>query len=592
MVFENKAYDRKRDASRSPSIISDGVPESAVERRGSFKRQKVGEQPGETLGAQASPVVSKQVRPALNRTEHEPLRDRENTNLSISSSSQVEQLHQLSEYVEKNSASWTGTGAQPDLKETMLGVTSSTSTEPESLAHGSQDLPESSLHDSSTGLISASLDFDFDFDMFLSQLDPVEAVASQICLPQVDSNSHVDQDRAVWRQLSSPLSTESISLIIEESPKLTPSTDSVTSQTGLIKNFSFDSGSSTSGSISSHSNQVPSSENPVLNLEMSSARLDQPNHYLQGRAMGSSVHRTESWRWVSRCFHASILAARNDSTQAMISMTDASTLFGSMITRRDPLLLTAPVLLLSVLLCQGQKELAKAFMTSALANAKLLLGEENKIFSALSWQLAWGAGTLSSCSIECEGLAEIQEHFEQDLGVDHPYTLTSLYMLGFNLIRYERYEEAERKLRDLLARSERVLGAYHVQTVAALTALARVLGYLKQEDLSELKWLDALERSQKLLGNDHPQRIEIRRRLGAHYEAVGKPEQAKNVYMEVLYGRVRMLGVQHPFTQGSLEDLTKFLESQGWSEEASRIRSEIDADPESENFSVPKPGAY
>ena len=429
-----------------------------------------------------------------------------------------------------------------------------------------------------------------DLEMLRPHLD---AVASQMCLPQSDSTIDATHAPNVWHQFASSASPDSISVILEHAAKLTPSTDSQQSLSDTwLHNVSSDEQTLESTAVLGRQHRRPDDAPSVTPPEVITFATTTEPASLRTRQLQSPLKVTESWRWVSRCFHACILTANGLTARAMSSTGDAARLFSSRVTEQDPMLLTAPILLLPVLQCQGQKEMAKVFMSNAFEGAKAQLSINHPIVQALSWQVALGGATLADCSVGCSELRHILGKFTQDSGHGHPYTLTTLYMLGFDLIRYKEYEEAERNLRDLASRSERVLGAYHVQTVAALTALARVLGYLKQDESSECKWLDALERSKQLLGEDHPQRLEIRRRLGAHYEAIGRPEQAKNVYREVLAGRVRMLGPQHPFTQGSLEDFVNFLQKQDWADEAVEIRSEVETCKESDDFSVRFPRAY
>ena len=299
-----------------------------------------------------------------------------------------------------------------------------------------------------------------------------------------------------------------------------------------------------------------------------------------------------SYRWLSRCFMTCLLKNQGDQEHADMMHSEATQIFRSMVAREDDLLLTAPCLLMSVLLSHGQTKATEGFLEDAMDVSQSLLAPTNPIIPVLSWMIAATGGRLDSCSVGILHQQQIRNTFQRERGELHPYTLTSRYILGFSLTRLQAWKEAKAVFQDLLPPAKSVFGEYHILTIGTMSTLARTMSQLDEADAAESTWLQAAERCKTMLSEDHPQRLEVRRRLGLHYEKLGKLGLAGEIYREVLFGRARVLGKSHDYTRGMLNDLVALLAKQNRVEEASQLRALFDSAPKISSTSVVRPEAY
>lgn len=299
-----------------------------------------------------------------------------------------------------------------------------------------------------------------------------------------------------------------------------------------------------------------------------------------------------SARWLARCFNTCILVSRQEFTSAQVMIEEASVYFQCMVQERDYLLLTAPILLLSVLQTHGQSGLAQVFVRNALDISTFTLGDNDPIVLVLRWLDAAASRTLDHCHVGSETLSNVLYSLERSNGVNHPYSLAARYALAFSFTLEDKNSEAEQQLGHVYEGSELTFGSCHIQTVSALNLLARIFSVSGRPEEAEATWLTSLERSKEHLGENHPQRLETKRRLASHYVMVKKLDLAEPLYIDVLEGRAQMLGHKHPYTLGSLEDLEKLLRTRGREDEAQQIRVRFDNSCEPNDYLVREPKAY
>ncbi|KFZ24249.1 hypothetical protein V502_01272 [Pseudogymnoascus sp. VKM F-4520 (FW-2644)] len=157
---------------------------------------------------------------------------------------------------------------------------------------------------------------------------------------------------------------------------------------------------------------------------------------------------------------------------------------------------------------------------------------------------------------------------ERELGVNHPYTLTSVISLASVLRSQGKYEEAESMGRRALEGSERELGVNHLHTLTSVTNLASVLRSQGKYEEAESMNRRALERYERELGINHLHTLISVGNLALVLESQGKYEEAESMSRRALVGRERELGVNHPDTLTSVNNLALVLESQGKYKEA------------------------
>jgi tetratricopeptide (TPR) repeat protein len=160
------------------------------------------------------------------------------------------------------------------------------------------------------------------------------------------------------------------------------------------------------------------------------------------------------------------------------------------------------------------------------------------------------------------------EGSERVLGLGHPHTLNSMNNLGLVLLRQGKYDEAEAMHRRALEGSERVLGLGHPHTLNVVSNLGSVLS--SQGKYKEAEAMDrrALEGKEKVLGPEHPDTVRCVSNLGSTLGIQGNHAEAEAMYRRALEGSEKVLGLEHPYTLISVSNFVTVLSSQGKYEEA------------------------
>ena len=158
---------------------------------------------------------------------------------------------------------------------------------------------------------------------------------------------------------------------------------------------------------------------------------------------------------------------------------------------------------------------------------------------------------------------QAQAYAEEQLGAEHPSTLTSLNNLAFLYKLQGRYGEAEPLLQHVLTARERVLGAEHPDTLASLNNLAVVYQIQGRYGEAELLYQDVLATSERVLGAEHPDTLTSLSNLADFYKSQGRYGEAEPLYQRALTPSERVLGAEHPDTLSNLNNLAHLYESQG-----------------------------
>ncbi|MHC4681922.1 MAG: tetratricopeptide repeat protein, partial [Planctomycetota bacterium] len=124
-------------------------------------------------------------------------------------------------------------------------------------------------------------------------------------------------------------------------------------------------------------------------------------------------------------------------------------------------------------------------------------------------------------------LVEASSAGRENLGDDHPYTLTFINSLAVLRTKQKLYEEAERLFQEALEGRKLKLGDDHPDTLESKNDLAVLYKEQGRYEEAEPLLLEALEGRRLKLGDAHPHTLESRNNLIDLYEAWGKPEQAE-----------------------------------------------------------------
>lgn len=290
----------------------------------------------------------------------------------------------------------------------------------------------------------------------------------------------------------------------------------------------------------------------------------------------TSEHRASALKWVVRCFSACIYMTHGTSTFAQQSLVDAEGEVENMLATNNPLTLTSLNLILSILHVHDQGQIVESIVGSALKVASKVMGCGNPITVTIAWMTAAAGQKLPQPGLDASALRRVYGEFTEEVGDEHPHSITALYNLSWNLIIDGAWDEAESNLRSLYRTSCKVLGPSHMQSITALTSLSRVLGNQNKNDAAIETMQEAIERSKNTLGPSHPYRLESKRRLALMYEKVNDKPRMESLYWDVLKGRVKMLGRTHPYTIGAKVDLIQLLRDLGKWDDQSQNKGAID----------------
>jgi hypothetical protein len=288
-------------------------------------------------------------------------------------------------------------------------------------------------------------------------------------------------------------------------------------------------------------------------------------------------HRAVALKWVVRCFSACIYMTHGTSNLAEQSLADAEGEVENMLATSNPLTLTSLNLILSILHVHDQGQIVESIVGSALKVASNVLGFANPITVTIAWMTAAAGQKLPQPGLDANALRRVYRDFAEQLGDDHPHSITALYNLSWNLIIDDAWAEAESNLRRLHQTSCHVLGSAHMQSITALTSLSRVLSNQDKNESAIEIMQEAIERSKNTLGPSHPYRLESKRRLALMYEKIDDKPRMESLYWDVLRGRVKMLGRTHPYTVGAKVDLVQLLRDLGKWDAQGKVKAAIDA---------------
>ncbi len=152
---------------------------------------------------------------------------------------------------------------------------------------------------------------------------------------------------------------------------------------------------------------------------------------------------------------------------------------------------------------------------------------------------------------------------KEQLGAEHPDTLSSINNLAFLYQSQGRYRKAEPLLQRALVGMENVLGKEHPRTLRCINNLASLYQSQGHYGEAESLYQRALAVSEKVLGKENPQTLTSLSNLAALYQSQGRYGEAEPLLQRVLAVREKVLGKEHPDTLTSANNLAGLYESQG-----------------------------
>lgn len=149
------------------------------------------------------------------------------------------------------------------------------------------------------------------------------------------------------------------------------------------------------------------------------------------------------------------------------------------------------------------------------------------------------------------------------LGADHPLTLASVNNLAGAYHEAGRLDEAVGLYEAALADRERVLGADHPETLATRGNLAMTYHQAGRQEQAIALLEPAVADSERTLGTAHPRTLTLRNNLASAYLETGRLTEAVGRFSGVLADRERVLGDDHPETLASRSNLATAYEKAG-----------------------------
>lgn len=227
----------------------------------------------------------------------------------------------------------------------------------------------------------------------------------------------------------------------------------------------------------------------------------------------------------------------------------------------------------------GKTEAAQVQLEKAL---ELAGGLESKNLAAMT--AAEGLARNRSLSWERREplFRRVIEVRKEELGPEHPDTLSAMGGLVRVLRAPGRYPEAETLARETLDKRAAVLGTDHPDTLRAMNSLAAVMYETARYQEASTLYEDALAISRAHLGPSHPDTLRLVSNLGSSYTALGRYGDAEPLQRKVVRERLRVLGEGHHQTGMSMHNLGTLLlqlgqypEAETWFRRAVTARAEM-----------------
>jgi len=157
------------------------------------------------------------------------------------------------------------------------------------------------------------------------------------------------------------------------------------------------------------------------------------------------------------------------------------------------------------------------------------------------------------------------------LGDEHPITLVAMNDLGIACMDLGRYDEAEQLFSKGFQTSRHVLGEQHQTTLFIMGNLGSVYNNQGRYDQAEQQYLKMLEIYRQLWGEENPYNLAFMTFLAGVYREQGRYDEAEALYLKTLKMQRHVLGEEHVYTLWCIEGLARLYTNQSRYEEAERL---------------------
>jgi tetratricopeptide (TPR) repeat protein len=172
---------------------------------------------------------------------------------------------------------------------------------------------------------------------------------------------------------------------------------------------------------------------------------------------------------------------------------------------------------------------------------------------------------------EAEKLVKICAGAAARLGKDHVEAMRSRRTLAVAIAKYERYAEAERIYREILAKQITVLGQDHPDTLRTSQQMAWIIGEQGRFDEAEPQLRETFVAQARVLGKDHPDTLNTQHDLAWSIAGQHRYGEAEQLCRQVVAARERTVGPEHPHALATKANLVWMVARQGRYQEAEKM---------------------
>ncbi|KAG8762001.1 hypothetical protein FRC11_011755 [Ceratobasidium sp. 423] len=149
----------------------------------------------------------------------------------------------------------------------------------------------------------------------------------------------------------------------------------------------------------------------------------------------------------------------------------------------------------------------------------------------------------------------VVEGFKQELGEDHPETLTSMDNLATIYAGLGKWSEAEKMMVQVVDTKKRILGEEVPSTLGSMSNLADIYRRLGRLDQAKQMQVEVLTTRKRLLGEENLHTLQSMSHLAKTYYDMGQRDEAEKLQVHILEVRKRVLGEEHPKALTAMHNL-------------------------------------
>ena len=161
------------------------------------------------------------------------------------------------------------------------------------------------------------------------------------------------------------------------------------------------------------------------------------------------------------------------------------------------------------------------------------------------------------------------------LGVEHPYTLTSMENLAITYRNQGRWNKAEQLGIQVMDMRKRLFGSENLDTLKSMANLT--ITYRNQGRWNEAEQLavQVINMRKGLVGAEHPDTVTSMANLASIYWHQGRWNETEQLNVQVMDMRKKLLGVEHPDTLTSMLNLASIYRTQERLNEAEQLALQV-----------------